>query len=140
MPPATTPQTRAFARYRALRIERGLYLVEAKGGRTYAARCRIEGRWQYENLNTSDYRQAEQAALKWFRSLAAGKHSDGETMATAVTTYLDSIRDAGKRRNHHWRWQAMRDFWAPGMGRPPIFVADIDSPMLVAFVEWKRQR
>jgi len=126
----------AFERNRTLTLQRGLYLLEQRAGTSYAARAWIDGGWKYTNLETSDYQKAERQALLWFRRLKPTALS--ETMSTAMDSYLASIRDARKRTNHTWRWNAWREFFAPGMGRPDVRVDEIDSPKLLAFVEWRQ--
>lgn len=128
----------AFTTNRTLKLEKGLYLLEQKGGRTYAARAWADGKWAYTNLGTGEYKPAVQAALKWFRSLNSTK--GGESMADAMTAYLNSIHDPGKRENHLQHWSAIREFWAPGMERGNVLLADTNAPKLMEFVDWKRKR
>jgi len=128
-----------FARYQSFTLEAGLYLVEPKGGRTYQARARVDGRWQYTGTETADYRAAEQFARRWFRQLKAGQ--DGhETIAQAATAYFESIRDPNKRKYHETKWEAVREFWSPGFDRKSIVVAAIDTPKILEFVQWRQKR
>jgi integrase len=131
----------AFPANRTFRLERGLYLLEGKGARTYAARAWREGSWRYTNLGTSNYQQASLAAVKWFRQLPAAKgKATGEAMAHAAEAFLQSVRDEDKRANHAERWQAIRTFFSPGFGRDERPVSAVDSPLLMALVDWKRQQ
>lgn len=129
----------AFPANRTFKLERGLYLLEGKGSRTYAARAWVNGGWRYSNLGTADYQQATLAAVKWFRQLPASKSkATGETVAQAAGAFLQSVRDPDKRANHAERWQAIRSFFAPGFGRDERLVSEVDSPVLMALVDWKR--
>jgi integrase len=131
----------AFAANRTFKLERGLYLLEGKGSRTYAARAWVEGAWRYTNLGTADYAQASLAAVRWFRQIPAGKSkATGETVQQAADAFLQSVPDEGKRANHAERWQAIRPFFAPGFGREALLVAEVDSPRLMRLVDWKRQQ
>ena len=127
----------AFDQNRTLKLQRGLYILEQRNSVTYAARAWVDGGWKYTNLETSDYRTAEQRALIWFRRLKPAEEH-GETMAAAMAAYLGSIRDASKRTNHTYRWNAWREFFAPGLGRPDVYVNEVTAPKLGEFVEWRR--
>jgi integrase len=129
-----------FAHTRTHRLEKGLWLVERRGRRHYTAQGYAGRRLHYQNLQTADYRAAEQAALKWFRTLRSATEPDGKTMGAAMEAYLESIHDAAKRAYHAKQWHMGREYWQPGMGRPPIYVRDVTPPVLAAFVTWRRKR
>lgn len=86
---------------------------------------------------TADFRQAAQFAREWFRGLKAGREG-AETVQQAADAYVRSIRDDGKRAYHTATFAATKHFWTPGMGRPPVCVADITTPKLLEFVEWRQ--
>lgn len=127
----------AFLKYQSFRVEPGLYIVEPKGGRTYQARCRVDGQWHYTGTETADFQAAKQFAMRWVRQLRAGR-AGYETVQQAADAYFDSIREPGKRAYHKATFAATREFWTPGMGRPSVVVADIDTPKLLEFTRWRQ--
>jgi integrase len=128
-----------FSKYQSFTIEPGLYIVEPKGGRTYQARARVAGKWIYAGTETGDYRAAEQFARKWFRQMQAGTEGH-ETLQQAASEFLSSVRDEGKRKWHNTKWEAIRQFWQPGAGRPAVLVSAVDTPKLVEFVKWRQNQ
>lgn len=127
----------AFTRYRSFKVEPNLYIVEPVGGRTYQARARVDGKWHHTGTETGDIKAAEQVALRWFRSLRAGREGV-ETVQQAADAYFASIRNEGKRDYHAATFGATRDYWTPGMGRPSTTVAEITTPKLLEFIQWRR--
>ena len=140
MPSSGMSTQNGFARNRTLKLEKGLYLLEGKGAKSYAARAWRNGSWDYIGNLGTDMRAAEQAALLWFRRLNSASGPGGESMATAASLFLASIADEGKRANHDQHWQAIRDFFSPGMGRDDVLVSEVTSPKLMDFVSWKREK
>lgn len=131
----------AFTANRTFTLERGLYLIEGKGGLNYTARAWRDGGWRYTNLGTANYQQATTAAVRWFRDLPATRgKATGETMAQAAESFFQSVRNDDKRANHAERWQAIRPFFSPGFGRAEKCVSEVDSPLLMTLVDWKRQQ
>jgi hypothetical protein len=133
------PGSQTFAAERLFRVERGLYIREPKNGRTFQARCRIDGKWRTVGTDTTDFNAAEAFARRWYRQLHAG--TDGhETIAQAADAFLKSIRDDDKRAYHQMKWEAVREFWSPGFDRPSALVTEVDSLKLVEFVQWRQAR
>jgi integrase len=117
-------------------------LLEHKGGKTYAARARVEGEWAYSNLETDDYTKAEKAALVWHRRLLASRRTsaDAETFADAARTFIESVRKPVKKQFHQNQWNAWREFWHDPIREHAVYVRDVDSPKLVEFINWRKER
>jgi integrase len=132
----------SFVRNKTFTLERGLYLLEQRGGKTYAARAWVNGKWEYSNLETDDYTKAEKSALVWYRrlmsSLKAGP--EGETMDQAAKTFIASIRKPDRQADYEQRWKTTREFWHDPLRDHVVYVRDVDSPKLLEFVNWRKER
>jgi len=132
--------TSAFSSFRSFKLEKGLYLEQRKGMRSYRARASIQSQQFGKNTETSDFRRAELIARSWFRALKRSQdneHSpsltDGDTSVfRAARLYFNSLDNETKRENAEERWGGIREFFRD------MDVADVGSKVLRQFLEKRR--
>jgi hypothetical protein len=130
----------AFTAFRSFRLEKGLYLEQRKGMRSYRARASIQSQQFGKNTDTADFRRAELIARSWFRALKRSEdneHSasldDRDTsMFRAARLYFNSLDKPSKRENAEERWNGIRDFFRD------MDVVDVGSKALRQFLEKRR--
>ena len=130
----------SFSSFHSFRLEKGLYLEQRKGMRSYRARASIASRQFGKNTDTSDFRRAELIARLWFRALK--RSHDNEHSATLIDTdtsvfraarlYFNSLDNPSKRQNAEERWNGIRDFFRD------MDVADVGSKVLRQFLDKRR--
>ncbi|HPW21173.1 MAG TPA: hypothetical protein PLE61_10205 [Vicinamibacterales bacterium] len=130
----------AFSSFHSFKLEKGLYLEQRKGMRSFRARASIHSQQFGKNTDTNDFRRAELIARSWFRALK--RSNDNEHLATlndsdtsvfrAARLYFNSLDNSGKRANAEERWKGIRDFFRD------MDVADVGSKVLRQFLERRR--